>query len=652
MNEQGAVDDNAVEHDYAAIGAEPLEAEDPRRIGAFPINAVLGSGGMGRVYLGLAPEGYAAVKSVLPHLAGDKVFLHHFGQELGNQAKLPSGVSARLLAADLTARPPWFATEYVPGVTLHEAVCLNGGSLPAETLWTLTWELAKSLRAVAARGIVHRDLKPSNVMLTEDGLKLIDFGVARAVDQSSVTATGVAVGTPAYMAPEQAQAVKNLTPAVDIFSLGSMLGFAASGIPAFGEGAGADLFYRIIHQEPDLGTLNELDPELGALVARCLAKDPAKRPSAAELADLVAERFAAADDEGETVLEGAAEPAWPEVIARRIRVRAEFAATAPPSEPAIPVEEETEALALGAVPVPPGPDDVQTIQNADPRAQKGPAGPGSDAGHPGRRKRHVSRKTLALVLPVILVTGTTAALYGLHLAPFTTSSSANSAQGPGNANPGSATATPGHGVSASSTASPGESGKPGVSRSASEPISSANSQDSATGGSNGGSTAGATSSGTTAGTSHSSSGGSSGSGGTSGQSTSDPAVVSFSTPSMLENVGQKNCVEDGGGVTPTSASCTGGSSEGWTAVKESGNTFEIVNQANGDCINGEGDNYATLGLCDAYSGQYWEIGSRTAQGGTLESPAGGCLAYKSGSYVTETCNANDTAQIWFDAGTA
>jgi serine/threonine protein kinase len=191
-----AVDDQGVPgFDLLAIGAEPLADEDPRQIGAFPIRAVLGSGGMGRVYLGVAPDGYTAVKRVLPYLANDKTFLRHFGQELDNQARLPAGVSARLLAADRTARPPWFATEYIPGVTLHDAVHLNGGMLPAHTVWVLMRELATRLRTLAALDMIHRDLKPSNIMLTGVGVTLIDFGIARAADQSSVTATGLAVGT-------------------------------------------------------------------------------------------------------------------------------------------------------------------------------------------------------------------------------------------------------------------------------------------------------------------------------------------------------------------------------------------------------------------------------------------------------------------------
>ena len=302
--------------DLSSIGAEPLEDEDPRRIGAFPIKAVLGSGGMGRVYLGVAPEGYAAVKRVLPYLSGDRTFLRHFGQELDNQARLPAGVSARLLAADRTARPPWFATEYIPGVTLHEAVHLNGGSLPVDTAWVLLHELAARVASIAALEMVHRDLKPSNVMLTGSGVTLIDFGVARAADQSTVTATGLIVGTPAYMAPEQARATKQPTPAVDVFSLGGVIAFAASGEPPFGAGSGTDLLFRIVHEPPDLAALRTLDAELADVVESCLAKEPTARPSALDLVEIAARHAAPG------------RPQWPTLLAELIAVRERFAAAA------------------------------------------------------------------------------------------------------------------------------------------------------------------------------------------------------------------------------------------------------------------------------------------------------------------------------------
>jgi serine/threonine protein kinase len=303
--------------DLKGSGAAPLAPDDPPQIGPFPLVGVLGSGGMGRVYLGAAPGRYTAVKQVLPALADDQDFLRHFGHELDNVAKLPAGVSAQLLATDRTARPPWFATEYIPGLTLSDAVELHGGSLPSSALWLLLRETASCLRAVHARETVHRDLKPSNVMLTRDGITLIDFGIARAVDQSRVTKTGMVVGTPAYMAPEQATGVPQLTAAADVFSLGCLLVYAATGRPPFGGGAGLDLLYRIVHDDADLEAVRNVDAALATVLESCLAKDPAARPTAADLLELAQNHLVHAS------------PAWPQVVTARIREREAFAATAP-----------------------------------------------------------------------------------------------------------------------------------------------------------------------------------------------------------------------------------------------------------------------------------------------------------------------------------
>ncbi|MCZ0974457.1 protein kinase [Streptomyces albulus] len=278
--------------DLDGSGAEPLGEADPQRIGTIRLVGKLGSGGMGRVYLGLLDGRYAAVKQVLPLLAEDDAFLRHFGHELDNLSRLPAEATAPLLASDRDARPPWFATAYVPGLTLNEAVERHGGRLPADALWRLLRAAAAGLKSVQTHEMVHRDLKPSNVMLTLDGVTLIDFGVARAVDQSRLTQTGMIVGTPAYMSPEQASGKRQLTGATDVFALGSLLAFAASGNPPFGDGAGLGTLYRIVHDEPDLDPVRDLDPELARVVASCLDKDPAGRPTAAELHQLAVERQA------------------------------------------------------------------------------------------------------------------------------------------------------------------------------------------------------------------------------------------------------------------------------------------------------------------------------------------------------------------------
>jgi len=417
--------EGTIHFDLSSIGAEPLAAEDPRQIGAFPIKAVLGSGGMGRVYLGVAPEGYAAVKRVLPYLSNDKTFLRHFGQELDNQARLPSGVSARLLAADRTARPPWFATEYIPGVTLHEAVYLNGGSLPVETVWVLLRELAQRLKAVAALDMVHRDLKPSNVMLTGSGVTLIDFGVARAADQSTVTATGMIVGTPAYMAPEQARAVRTMTPAVDVFSVAGVIAFAATGKPPFGAGSGTDLLFRIVHEAPDLAALRALDAELADVVESCLAKDPADRPTAAELREIAERRVAQAG------------PRWPAAIAAQIAVRVEFAAATRliqadadavvEFEPPKPEQERQRSAEAGThavvqrAGVVAGADAGAVAETAPVTFEPVNADEAQTRKEHGKGRR---RKRMVLILPLILVTGTAGTLTALHEVPFISSAGA------------------------------------------------------------------------------------------------------------------------------------------------------------------------------------------------------------------------------------
>ena len=401
--------------DLSGSGAEPLEAEDPSRIGAIPLLGRLGSGGMGRVYLGIVEGRYAAVKQVLPHLAEDKDFLRHFGHELDNLSRLPDEVSAPLLASDRQARPPWFATAYIPGLTLGEAMALHGGPLPTRALWLLLREAAAGLRAVHALDMVHRDLKPSNVMLTPDGATLIDFGVARAVDQSRLTRTGMVVGTPAFMSPEQATATKQLTGATDVFALGALLGYAAVGRPPFGDGSGVDVLYRIVHSDPDLNGLRARDRELAEVVEACLDKTPQARPTAERL-------FRLADHKASSAGTG-----WPAPIMELLAERAAFAAQATPQ------------VAAGDEPEQAGP---ATIEDA----------PGPALGRPQRRTR-----LLLAVVPLVLVTGTTIAV---QLLPRT---SATHGAGPGSLASTSASAGASVGSSASPSASTGPSGTPSAS---------------------------------------------------------------------------------------------------------------------------------------------------------------------------------------------
>ncbi|MGW4856895.1 protein kinase domain-containing protein, partial [Streptomyces sp. NPDC004288] len=379
---QGEPEDQSSADSLRGSGAVPLESGDPRRIGAFRLLGVLGSGGMGRVYLGAVPGKYAAVKRVLPVLAEDPDFLSHFGHELDNLARLPAGANTKLLASDRTARPPWFATEFIPGITLNEALRLHGGPLSGGALWRLLREGAAGLRLVHGAAMVHRDLKPSNVMLTDRGLSLIDFGVARAADQSRLTKTGMVIGTPAYMAPEQAVADRRLTGAADVFALGSLLLYAANGRPPFGDGSGPDLLYRVVHGEPDFGRLTQGDPALAELVRTCLAKDPADRPTADALVALAEE--------------GAAGAVWPEAVAARIAARAAFAAGAPTAEQL----EELERV-----------DPARDVATAEltPQAPREPVPPGAVAvtGQAAPDKPRRRNKLVMFAVPVVVATGTT-----------------------------------------------------------------------------------------------------------------------------------------------------------------------------------------------------------------------------------------------------
>ena len=254
---------------------KPLAADDPRVIGEYRLRAQLGAGGMGRVYLGLSPAGRAvAIKVVHPDLASDADFLRRFGQEVA-AARAVSGIyTAPVVASGLNERPPWLATAFVPGPPLDQVVAENG-PLPEQALWPLLAGLVEALQAIHACGVVHRDLKPANVLLATDGPRVIDFGIARATDGTSLTAAGVVFGTPGYMSPEQAEG-RGAGPASDVFALGCVVAYAAAGMGPFGTGTAAAILYRVVHAEP---VLDGVPPRLRPVIAACLAKDPAARPS-------------------------------------------------------------------------------------------------------------------------------------------------------------------------------------------------------------------------------------------------------------------------------------------------------------------------------------------------------------------------------------
>jgi hypothetical protein len=265
---------------------KPLAADDPRVIGEYRLRAQLGAGGMGRVYLGMSPAGRAvAIKVVHPDLASDAEFLRRFQQEVA-AARAVSGIyTAPVVASGLDERPPWLATAFVPGPSLDQVVGENG-PLPEPALWPLLAGLVEALQAIHACGVVHRDLKPPNVLLAADGPRVIDFGISRATDGTALTAAGEVFGTPGYMSPEQAEG-KPAGPASDVFALGCVIGYAATGAGPFGTGTAAAVLYRVVHTE---AMLDAVPPPLREIISGCLAKDPAARPAPAALATALAAR--------------------------------------------------------------------------------------------------------------------------------------------------------------------------------------------------------------------------------------------------------------------------------------------------------------------------------------------------------------------------
>ncbi|MFJ3983707.1 serine/threonine-protein kinase [Streptomyces fungicidicus] len=577
-------------------GAEPLEDEDPRRIGPVPLIGRLGAGGMGRVYLGVHEGRYAAVKQLLPSVvAEDKDFLRRFGHELDNLARLPEDATAPLLAGDRTARPPWFATAYVPGLTLREALEAHQGPLPTAALWLLLREAASGLAAVHALDMVHRDIKPSNVMLTLDGLTLIDFGVARAAEQSQLTRTGMVVGTPAYMSPEQASGARRSTGAVDVFALGSVLAYAASGRPPFGDESGHGVLYRIVHEEPDLDAVRALDPELAEVVAACLDKDYEGRPTAAELVEL-AERHGPFTP-----------PLWPEAVTAQLTERAAFAERTPAVPP--PPEEPEAPGSSEPVPTPPAPEKR------------------------GRRTRLVP-----VVVPVVVVT--TGATLAFTLLPYTfdgeragpnpSASVTASADAPSESAGGSAKPSPSASASSSKDAK-----KPEASGSPESPAAAgaegAGADDGGTKGDGGDDSAPDTDKGTGSG---------SGSGSGSGTVTEPPSTGGFT----LRNAESGRCLTASGGAgygNVSGGDCAAGAAV-WSLSGTSSGAYRIVHRTSGNCLSAYGSMHSAT--CGADTSQEWRLGS----GGTvILTNNGRCLdhARPSGMIMTRACDGS-AGQSW------
>jgi predicted Ser/Thr protein kinase len=256
----------------------PLQQGDPPQIGRYRILARLGSGGMGVVYLGQSPDGQqVALKVLRPEFAGDPDFRARFRREVSAMARVRNRYTVQVLDAAPDSALPFLATRFAAGPSLDEYVKTHGPLGPADVLM-LAAALAEALAAIHAAGVAHRDLKPSNVLLTDSGPVVIDFGIAQVTDSISITQTGLTVGSPGYMAPEQVTGHAGAE--ADIFTWALVVAYAASGQPPFGTGPTAAILHRITSSRPDVSSVPS---QLKSLVKRAIAKDPRRRPAAADL---------------------------------------------------------------------------------------------------------------------------------------------------------------------------------------------------------------------------------------------------------------------------------------------------------------------------------------------------------------------------------
>jgi len=262
-----------------AVRFSPLDQSDPAEIAGYQLRARLGSGGMGNVYLSFTRGGRpVALKVVRKEFADDPEFRRRFRMEVAAAQRVQGIYTAPVVDADPDASVPWLATAYIAGPSLSYAV-VEHGPLPEPSVYRLLAGVAEGLGAVHAAGLVHRDLKPANVLLAADGPRVIDFGIARAADATSLTGTGAILGTPAFMTPEQV-AGRPVSSATDVFALAHLVVYAATGHAVFGDGHYATLVYRIAQEDPDLSGCPD---SLREFAGRCLAKDPAERPDLGEI---------------------------------------------------------------------------------------------------------------------------------------------------------------------------------------------------------------------------------------------------------------------------------------------------------------------------------------------------------------------------------
>ncbi|MFF5494268.1 protein kinase [Streptomyces aquilus] len=372
-------------------GASPLRPGDPRRVGPWVPVALLGSGGMGRVYLARPADegpGLVAAKVIRPEYAEDPRFRRRFEREAAVHARLRMPYAPRLCGTGFDDDLLWMATDYIPGFDLAETV-REDGPLTTDSVWRLVADLGQALAGLSAEDIVHRDLKPSNVLLSVHGAHVIDFGVSKAADASAITGTGNRVGTPAYMSPEHLKEGRSDIRS-DVFSLAGTLVYAATGRAPFGDGTGVDVMHRVAYENANpevIGEISAADPDLGRLLTACLAKEPAQRPTPQELIDAAAARTVPA--------------AWPEPLGANLLARQQayetlrrlpVAALTRPSPPPVPA---AFVLARAGGPVPSPVAGPIAVEPGPPPAPSGPSGRDGTSSPRGRRALWIAAASLS-----------------------------------------------------------------------------------------------------------------------------------------------------------------------------------------------------------------------------------------------------------------
>ncbi len=368
-----------------------LEPGDPVVIGPYRLRGQLGAGGMGRVFLGLSAGGrLVAVKVIRADLAMDPEFRARFQREVAVARRVSHQFTAPVIDADLDGPVPWLATAYVAGPSLADAVAEHG-ALPARTVLKLAAGLAEGLSAIHAAGVVHRDLKPSNVLLAGDGPRVIDFGISLGGEGGALTRTGLVMGSPGFMSPEQADG-REVGPASDIFSLGAVLTFAATGEGPFGSGSSMTLVHRLVTGRP---RLDRVPAAVRPLVEHCLAADPRRRPTASDLLTGM----------------GVAEPAagWPPDRMTRVFSRHQAPAASPEVDAGsgyVPTVASRTPKATGYAPTTISAVPTRALAPETMASAKVSPRPAQPQGRPTRRSGHRGRR-LAIAL---VVTGLSGAL--------------------------------------------------------------------------------------------------------------------------------------------------------------------------------------------------------------------------------------------------